>query len=161
MSTLGHVESFLRPPYNNDIMRWGEKYKSPRSYFISPQLAMFTVVARFGRVIELAAVYYLIIFSPKNAEGACGSAIRCFSLSPHRNMIEFSCALSRRTLPPARKAANCFRTRKIPTKDAGGRGFLADLGVSQTLRMSGVQDAPRKKKPIGESSQTMDCAVIG
>ncbi|CAI6367863.1 unnamed protein product [Macrosiphum euphorbiae] len=66
-------------------------------------------------------------------------------------MIEFSCALSRlRTLPPARGDANCFRTRKIPTKDVGERGLLAaDLGVSlQTLRMSGVQGAPGKKKPL-------------
>lgn len=151
--TIRHVESFRvprpRPPYNNDIMRWGEKNYSPRSYFISPQLTMFTngTFRACNRISRCVLLYY---FRQKTRR-ALVAAIRCFSLLP-RNMIEFSTrALSRDSPSSTRKAANCFRTWKISTKDVEGRGFLAGVGVLRTLRMSSVQ-GQREKRNLGESS---------
>lgn len=66
--TIRHVESFRvprpRPPYNNDIMRWGEKI-TVRVHILYPHNSQCLPTARFGRVIELVAVYYYIIFAKK------------------------------------------------------------------------------------------------
>lgn len=131
-------------------MRWGEENNTVRVHILYRYSSQCLPSARFGRVMELVTVYYYIIFSAKKRGGSLWlRRVCCFPLSP-RNMIEFSCALCRRsTLPPAGGAANCFLTRKIPTKDVGGRGLLvADLGVSQTLRISGGQGTPGEKKPL-------------
>lgn len=146
--TIGHVESFRvpRPLYNNDIMRWGEKNNSPRSYFIFPQLAMFTIGT--FRACNRISRYVLLYFRQKTRRAL---AIRCFSLSP-RNMIEFStCALSRYTLL-GQKSRQLFQNLKDSNKRRRREKIpRRRVGVLRTLRMSGVQGR-RGKRNLGESS---------